>query len=205
MPTPTSATNITQQFDAGEMQPRHDDATIGWGDLIDRLCDGGTFWLTTSSNDGRPHTRPVFAVVAHDAVHVASSVTATKTRSLARSAPTSVAVNTPGLDVVWSGTPRRVTDDGEIAVVADAYRTAYGWNVTIDTSANALAAPYGAPTAGPPTYHVFSIDPETVHAVATDTPFAGRSTRWDFTQPTHSSDAHELLNSSGFRAVFTVE
>ena len=107
------AVNITRQFDHHTLQPVDIAATIEWIELLDRLGGGGTFWLTVLDEAGRPHTRPVLAVIV----------------------------------------------DGDV-----------------------LIAPYGAPTAGPPPYEVFRIDPATVHAIGTDAPFIGRSTRWTFDQ-----------------------
>lgn len=43
----------------------------------------------------------------------------------------------------------------------------------------AFAAPYGAPTAGPPPYYVYEIRPETVFAFTTDES-PPRPTRWRF-------------------------
>ena len=72
-----------------------------------------------------------------------------------------------------------VTDPTELAAVSDAYQSTYSWPA--DVVDDTLTAPYGAPTAGPPPYEVFRIDPTTVHAIGTDEPFTGRSTKWTFT------------------------
>lgn len=46
--TPTATTNITRQFDDGEMQPHDPNATIAWADLVDQLSapfsDRSTRW-----------------------------------------------------------------------------------------------------------------------------------------------------------------
>lgn len=178
VPLPKRATNITEQFDDGEMQPS-DDATIEWRALLEAVGGGGTFWLTTVDRDLRPHTRPLFAVISHGALHVSSSATASKTAHLAAGVGVSVATASEHLDIVWSGSPSRVTDRDALAAVAEAYRTTYGWDVAVDDSEAALRAPYGAPTAGAPPYEVFRVDPSSVHAVATGERFSGRSTRWD--------------------------
>lgn len=180
--TPIRATNITHQFDDGELQPVDQAATVQWADVLGQLTEGGTFWLTVTV-DGRPHTRPVFAVIADGVIHVASSASAAKTRSLRSASPTSIALGAAALDIVWSGSPHAVTHLDQLRAVVEAYRSAYGWDVDTDAARATLTAPYGAPTAGPPPYHVFRIDPDTVHAIATDTPFAGCSTRWDFDPP----------------------
>lgn len=190
--SPPAARTITRQFDDGVMQP-DEGAPLSWSFLLGQLGRGGTFWLTTVDAAGEPHTRPVFAVVTDQALHVASSVSATKTGHLTAGAPSSIGHGTADLDVVWTGTPRRVTDAAALAAVADAYRDAYGWDVAAE--ADALVAPYGAPTAGPPPYQVFRIDPRTVHAVATGAAVTGRSTRWDLapaTPPRVDRESHTV-------------
>jgi hypothetical protein len=177
-PVPDDADNITHQFDDGRMQPVDPDATITWHDLLRHVDAGGTFWLTVVDDDGRPHTRPVFAVVHDGGLVTASSHTAVKTAPLQAGNPCSIAVSAGDLDVVWSGIPTRVTDTGELHDIAERYRRTYGWDV--DAHADALTAPYGAPTAGPPPYLAFRIRPMTVHAIATGDASTGRSTRWTF-------------------------
>ncbi len=179
-PKPTGAVNITDQFDEGRLQPHDPSATLQWSELIAAIRSGGTFWLTTVSSDGKPHTRPVFAVVADGHLVTASSRMATKTTHLRSGSPTSIATGADGIDVVWTGIPAPVGDPDQLATVADAYRTTYGWNVHIDLEAGALTAPYGAPTAGPPPYDVFRITPTTVHAISSGENSVGRSTRWVF-------------------------
>jgi len=178
-PLPPSAANITRQYDDHTLQPVDTDTTIEWTELLDRLSGGGTFWLTTIDGVGRPHTRPVLAVIVDGALVIASSATAAKTTALRGEGPTSIATTTDGLDIIWAGTSRRVTDPIELAAVTAAYQSTYGWPA--DTTDDALTAPYGAPTAGPPPYEAFRIDPATVHAIGTDEPFTGRSTKWTFT------------------------
>jgi hypothetical protein len=62
--------------------------------------------------------------------------------------------------------------------VRDAYEAKYGWPPEVRDGA--FDAPYGAPTAGPPPYHVFRIEPEVVFAFGTGDATAPRSTRWRF-------------------------
>lgn len=177
-PLPVSAANITHQYDDHTVQPVGTDTTIDWTDLLDRLAGGGTFWLTTIDGAGRPHTRPVLAVVADGVLVTASSTTAAKTTALRAERPTSIATSVAGLDVVWAGTSRRISGPTELAAVTAAYQSTYGWPA--DIADDALTAPYGAPTAGPPPYEAFRIEPTTVHAIGTDTPFTARSTKWNF-------------------------
>lgn len=174
---PDAAVNITRQYDDHAMQPVDARSTIAWNEVLALLDSGGTFWLTTLDEHARPHTRPVLAVVVDAALVTASAATAVKTRALRAGGPVSMATTTDGLDVVWSGTSRRITKPIQLADVARAYRATHGWDVS--TAGDALTAPYGAPTAGPPPYEVFRIDPRSVHAIGTGAAFTGRSTRWD--------------------------
>lgn len=176
---PASAVNITHQYEDHTLQPVDDDTTIDWTELVDRLSGGGTFWLTTINSASRPHTRPVLAVIVNGALVIASSATAAKTTALRAAGPTSIATSTDGLDIIWAGTSQPITDPTELASVTAAYQSTYGWPV--DTTEDALTAPYGAPTAGPPPYEAFRIEPATVHAIGTDEPFTGCSTKWTFT------------------------
>lgn len=187
---PAHATNITNQYDDNELQPVDRTATIAWDDALTRLADGGTFWLTTIVDGVRPHTRPVFAVVADGMVCTATSASAVKATGLRRGGPVSIATSCEGLDVVWLGTPSQVTDTAALRAVVDAYRRTYGWQVDVD--GESLVAPYGAPTAGPPPYLVFRVEPGTVHAIGTGATFAGRSTRWDFS-PTTSNGPGPII------------
>ncbi len=172
---PTRAVNITHQYDDHEQQPALD-GTIAWDELLNELSTGGTFWLTTIDPDGRPHTRPVFAVQTAGSVYVASSRTAAKSPALHAGGEVSIATSRSAIDIIWSGTSRHITNPTRLDAAADAYRSTYGWEVAVDDGA--LTAPYGAPTAGPPPYDVFDITPRAVHAIGTGAPFIGRSTRW---------------------------
>lgn len=188
---PVHVTNITNQYDDHELQPVDRTETIAWDDALGQLAGGGTFWLTTTFAGGRPHTRPVFAVVADAMMCTATSADAVKATGLRRGDPVSIATSRDGLDVVWTGTPSQVTDRDALREIVDAYQQAYGWQVDVD--GDSLVAPYGAPTAGPPPYLAFRIEPVTVHAFATGSTFAGRSTRWDFPPTTRDDPSRPII------------
>ena len=179
-PSPTGAVNITRQFDGGELQRHDPTVTLEWSELIAGIADGGTFWLSTVDAEGRPHTRPVFAVVANGHLVTVSSATAAKTAHLRSARQASIATSFGGMDIVWSGRSLRIVDARELKAIAAAYRSTYGWDVDADPASGALKAPYGAPTAGPPPYEAYRVEPRTVHAIATSETLNGRSTRWDF-------------------------
>lgn len=170
--------NITDQWDEAEMQAVDHSATIDWDDLLGRIAEPGTRWLTVVDGDGRPHTRPVFAPVVDGCVWVASSDAAAKTALLAGGAEASLAIPSEALDVVWTGRARREDDPRVVERVSAGFRETYGWDVVTD--GGVLTAPYGAPTAGAPPYHVFALAPRVVHAIGVAEPFLDRSSRWSF-------------------------
>lgn len=65
--TGTRATNITHQYDDGEMQPHDPNCTIEWEQLVEQLAGGFTFWLTVVDG-GRPPPCEVFRIEP-DTVH----------------------------------------------------------------------------------------------------------------------------------------
>lgn len=196
-PVPATATNITNQYDHDRLRPIDTNRTIDWDELLTELAGGGTFWLTTVDPAGRPHTRPVFAVRSHGTMFVASSRSAAKSAALHAGGPASLATSRPGVDIVWSGASRPVAEIDELAAVADAYRSTYGWDVNVDDAA--LTAPFGAPTAGPPPYDVFNISPHVVHAIGTGTPFTERSTRWDLANDATSARPGSIVVAGHLR------
>lgn len=174
---PTSATNIFNGWDDNQI-PTVDESTIAWADARERVNHAQTYWLTTTDEDG-PHTRPVFAVLVDGRPCFASASTSKKSRLLQRRRPVSFAASTQGMDVVVRGDALRVVTTEDLTDIAAAYQSKYGWPVERD--GEALTAPYGAPTAGPPPYLVFAIEPKTVHAFGTDDQHGPLSTRWTFT------------------------
>jgi nitroimidazol reductase NimA-like FMN-containing flavoprotein (pyridoxamine 5'-phosphate oxidase superfamily) len=173
----TSATNIFNGWDNNQIQTA-DESTIAWPDACDRVDRAQTYWLTTNAEDG-PHTRPVLAVLVNGRPCFASASTSEKSRLLQRRRPVSLAASTQGIDVVVRGDARRVVATEDLTAIAAAYQSKYGWPVEAD--GEALTAPYGAPTAGPPPYLVFAIEPKTIHAFGTDDQHGPLSTRWTFT------------------------
>jgi uncharacterized protein YndB with AHSA1/START domain len=173
------ATNITNQYDGGQLQPRDPDAVIAWETVLDHLSTGLQAWLTVISPDGTPIVRPVLAVLVAEKLHIASSPRSRKASGLEAGATATLATRTEGIDLVWTGTPVRVTDADDLDRIAATYRERHGWEVVRDGIA--LDAPYGAPCAGPPPYHAYRIEPETVHAFGTVEGLAESSTRWDLT------------------------
>jgi hypothetical protein len=82
------------------------------------------------------------------------------------------------MDVVLEGIATQVTSEDTLEKVAKAYRSKYGWPVTV--THGAFDAPYGAPTAGPPPYQPYEITAATVFGFGTAEEYEGRATRYRF-------------------------
>jgi hypothetical protein len=76
---------------------------------------------------------------------------------------------------VLDGSAGRVTDPQTLERVAAGYRDS-GWPAQVE--GDALTAPYHAPSAGQPPWHVFRFTFHTVVGVATTQPYG--ATRWRF-------------------------
>lgn len=168
--------SVVNQYEDGKLQLRDPAAVIDWEVLLSHLSSGLHAWLTVVGADRVPVVRPVLAVLVEGALHTTSSPTARKTSELEAGRTATLATSCDGLDVVWSGTPSRVTETDALDRIVATYRARHGWDVV--RSGETLDAPYGAPTAGPPPYLAFRIEPKTVHAFGTVEGLAERSTRW---------------------------
>lgn len=146
-----------------------------WALGLGELENAGTYWVATVHPSGRPHVVPVLAVVHDGSLYFAAGPRTQKARNLARRSAVTVTTHGEALDVVLEGSARRVTDPALLASVADAYVSTYGWETT--SRDGALHAD-GAPTAGPPPYHVFVVVPD--RAFGFPTTAEAPPTRWRF-------------------------
>ena len=142
-----------------------------------------TAWLTTINADGSPHVTGVGARWDDGAYWIVSARTARKGRNLERDPRCAVSLSTKGYDVVVEGMAELVTDPDVVAAAAERY-AAGGWPCEVDESGTALTAPFSAPSAGPPPWHLYRVTPTKATGVHAHDPGArrpGRSTteRWD--------------------------
>ena len=136
-----------------------------------------TFFLSTVSPGGRPHSAGVGAAWVAGALYFTSGPDVRKSRHLAANPACSVAVRLSGIDLVLEGAAHRVTDAATLDRVTAAYRDS-GWPVTVE--GDGLTAPFTAPSAGPPPWHLYRFTPDTAFGIATAEPHG--ATRWDFTR-----------------------
>jgi hypothetical protein len=134
-----------------------------------------TFFVATVRPDGRPHSAGVGAVWVDDVLYFVGGPGTRRSRNLARNPACSVSVRLRGIDLVLEGEAHRVTDASTLARVAGVYR-AGGWPASV--AGDALTAPFTAPSAGPPPWHLYRLTLHTAFGVASAEPHG--ATRWDF-------------------------
>ena len=134
-----------------------------------------THFLATVRPDGRPHVAGVGAVWADDKFYFVSGPGTRKSQNLAKQADCVISVKLPDLDLVVEGTATKVTDGPTLERLAKLYN-AGGWPTTVE--GGAFTAPYIAPSAGPPPWHLYEFTPRTAFGVATAEPHGAM--RWSF-------------------------
>ena len=134
-----------------------------------------TSFLGTVRPDGRPSAAGIGAVWLEGDVYFTSSPDARKARNLAANPACTLSARLEGIDIVAEGEAARVTDEDTLKRIAAVYQ-AVGWPAEVVGAA--FTAPFNAPSAGPPPWHLFRMRISTVFGVATADPQG--ATRWRF-------------------------
>ena len=138
--------------------------------------EGGTFWLSTTRPDGRPHVAGVGALWVDGKVYFVTGGSTRKGRNLAKNRRCAFSVSLKGMDLVIEGSAARVTDAPTLRRLAKKY-VAQGWPAKV--SGQAFTAEYSAPSAGRPPWNLYVFTPATAFGVASAEPHG--ATRWRFT------------------------
>jgi hypothetical protein len=158
---------------------RYGNAELLWIRAQDAMKAGNTedvtWFLGTVDADGASHAAGVGAAYHEGDLYFTSSLGARKAHNLAERDACSLAVRLPGIDLVFEGHAALVSDRETLEALAATYREG-GWPAVADDGA--LTAPFSAPSAGPPPWHLFRMPLHTVYGVATAEPFG--ATRWRF-------------------------
>lgn len=166
---PTETTNLD----------RYGNAPLEWSRARDALAGDPTadvtHFLGTCRPDGTPHAAGVGGRWLDGDLYFTSGPAARKARDLAVNPLCTISVRLPGIDLVLDGSAARVTDPETLERVAAGYR-AGGWPCQVE--GDALTAPFSAPSAGPPPWHVYRFTFHTVVGVAGAEPHG--ATRWRF-------------------------
>jgi hypothetical protein len=136
---------------------------------------GTPVFLGTARPDGRPHAAGIGAIWMDGDVCFSSGPDTRKTRNLLANPACTISVRLRGLDLVLEGEAKRVTDTGTLERAAVLYRDG-GWPAEVD--GDAFTAPFSAPSAGPPPWHLYRFTFQNAFGVATDEPYG--ATRWTF-------------------------
>jgi hypothetical protein len=158
---------------------RYGNATLDWSraraGLAGEPTADVTYFLGTCRPNGTPHAAGVGPQWLAGDLYFTSSPAARKARDLAVNPVCTLSARLPGIDLVLDGTAERTTDAGTLEAIAAGYR-AGGWPAEV--AQDALTAPFSAPSAGPPPWHVYRFTFHTVVGVGTTEP--GGATRWRF-------------------------
>ena len=147
-----------------------------WAEAREHLEQARKYWLGPVGPNGQPHVMPELGVWLDDAWYFISGDTARKAENLARNSHCVVTVTYKGLDLVVEGEAVKVSDEAMLLRVAELYAAKYGWYVTVRDGT--YSADYGAPSAGPPPYELYEVQPCAVFSLASDEPYG--ATRWRF-------------------------
>ncbi|MDH6137360.1 hypothetical protein P3T37_006792 [Kitasatospora sp. MAA4] len=134
-----------------------------------------TSFLGTVRPDGRPCAAGVGAVWLDADLYFTSSPDARKARNLAANPACTFSVRLEDIDIVAEGEAARVTDEETLKKLSAIYREA-GWPAQVE--GDGLTAPFSAPSAGPPPWHLYRMRISTVFGVASREPHG--ATRWRF-------------------------
>ena len=167
---PTEVTNLD----------RYGDAALPWSRARDGLVAASPkpespFFLGTVGPDGRPHSAGVGVAWLDGDVYFTSGPGTRKSRHLAANPACTMSARLADMDLVLDGEAERVTDRPTLDRVVAVYRDG-GWPAEVD--GDAYTAPFSAPSAGPPPWHLYRLRFHTAVGVATAEPYG--ATRWRF-------------------------
>jgi hypothetical protein len=133
------------------------------------------FFLGTVRPDGRPHSAGIGALWFDGDFYIVSGPETRKSRNLEANPACTISVRLEGIDLIFEGEALRVTDQPALEEVARLFREG-GWPAQVE--GDAFTAPYSAPSAGRPPWHVYRFTYHTAFGVATAEPHG--ATRWRF-------------------------
>lgn len=153
--------------------------TLPWSRPRDQFAAsiffGRPAFLGTVRPDGRPHAAAVATLWFDGDIYFTSGPGTRKSRNLAANPACTISASLPTIDMVLEGQAVRVTDGPTLERLAARCREG-GWPVQV--AGDALTAPYSAPSAGPPPWHLYRFTFHTAIGNATAEPHG--ATLWRF-------------------------
>ncbi len=161
---------------------RYENAVIPWARPHELFVSGpkgplAGFFLGTVRPDGRSHAAGVGAVWHDGDLYFTSGPQTRKARNLQSNPACTLSVKFPGMDLTLEGEATRVTEPALLEQLAAAYRD-LGWPAEV--ADDAFTAPFSAPSAGPPPWHLYRFTFSMVVGLST-TETSG-ATRWRFSR-----------------------
>jgi hypothetical protein len=155
-------------------------AALPWSrprDVLDAVDPGAmvTWFLGTVRPDGRPHAAGVGAIWFDGDVYFVSGPGTQKSKNLAANPACTLSVSLDGIDLVFEGEAKRITDPATLKSVVGRYNEG-GWPAAVE--GDAFSGPFSAPSAGPPPWHLYRLEFAAVFGVAGEAPHG--ATRWRF-------------------------
>jgi hypothetical protein len=132
--------------------------------------------LGTVTPEGKPHAAGVGAMWIDGAWWIVSGPRTKKSRNLDANPTCTLTARLPGIDVVFAGEARRVTDAPTLTRIA-AHYNANGWPAEVE--GEGFTAPYTAPSGGPPPWNLYRLELQEAVGVGTSQQVQG-ATRWNF-------------------------
>jgi general stress protein 26 len=133
MPTPEPAASLDGRFSSPGAGPEPWDRARG------TVSDAELYWLATVRADGRPHITPLLGIWMDERLHFCTGPTEQKAKNLEGNDRCALLTgsNVDGLDVVVEGRAIRVTDEGTLHRLAEAWVAKYGedWRFTVEDGA----------------------------------------------------------------------
>jgi len=133
-------------------------AEIFWSAALEPLEEGRVerYWLATVGPDGQPHLAGLGARWVDGRLYFVSGARTRKSRNLEGHPECVISAQLPELDLALRGVARRVTDEDTVARLA-AHWADTGWPARANGSA--IEADYSAPSAGPPPWDLWVLEP----------------------------------------------
>lgn len=154
-------------------------APLPWSRPYDLLTAaiffGRPAFLGTVRQDGIPHAAAVATLWVDGDIYFTSGPGTRKSRNLATNPACTISASLETIDMVFEGVAVKVTDGPTLEFLAARCREA-GWPVQVE--GEAFTAPYSAPSAGPPPWHLYRFTFHTAIGNATAEPHG--ATRWRF-------------------------
>ncbi|HVU74978.1 MAG TPA: pyridoxamine 5'-phosphate oxidase family protein [Mycobacteriales bacterium] len=176
-------------MDAKNLAELYDLPPVEWS-VIERRLEAGfsqapgsggpdrhTCWLATLNADGGPHVTAVGAIWEDGAFWFETGPSTRKGRNVTRDPRCSLSIATDGFDLTVEGMAERTTDPAVVARLAERWNDE-GWPCVVDERGVALTAPFSAPSAGSPPWHVYKVVPRSAFGLITTGD--GGAMRWTF-------------------------